>query len=85
MSVVICDDFGTFGSFDCFGSVYQKLLAMILLVDKHGRFSDNIYNLKKYCAKLCSEFLLPIIYRKLLNRPKVKLEVESQNWVKGYK
>lgn len=44
-----------------------------------------IYNLKKYCAKLCSEFLLPIIYRKLLNRLGVKLEVESQNWVKGYK
>lgn len=44
-----------------------------------------IYNLKNHYAKLCSEFLLPIIYRKLLNRLRVKLEVESQNWVKCYK
>ena len=48
MFVVICNDLGAFGSFDCFGFVYQKLLALILLVDKHGRFSDNISNLKKY-------------------------------------
>ena len=46
---------------------------------------NYIYNLKNHCAKLYSEFLLPIIYRKLLNRLRVKLEVESQNWVKGYK